>query len=93
VDDGRAEPVEVVDRLADALLVAGDRRRADHDRVAGTIFMRGWSRTASRESADIGSPCEPVVMITTSFGRILVDLLEPDHALLRDVRGSRVRVE
>ena len=35
VDDTRAATEKVVDRAVEQLLVAGDRRRAQHDRVPG----------------------------------------------------------
>ncbi len=38
--------------------------------VSPAAMRIGWSRPAIRDSADIGSPCEPVEISTTSLGGI-----------------------
>ena len=38
--------------------------------VSPAAILIGWSRPAIRDSADIGSPCEPVEISTTSPGGI-----------------------
>ena len=37
--------------------------------VSPSAMRIGWSRPAIRDSADIGSPCDPVEISTTSCGR------------------------
>ena len=46
----------------------GIRLEASTTVSPGSIAIRSWLRAAIRDSADIGSPCEPVEMITTWSG-------------------------
>ena len=89
--DGRAEPVEVVDRLADALFVAGDRRRADHDRVARVdLHARMVAHRHARERRHrlaLRARRDDHDLVR----RVFVDLLEPDHPLLRNVQVAELR--
>ena len=83
--DLAADVVEPVDRLVDGALVAGDRRRAEHDRVPRPEFdlrMIAIRHPAQRRR---GSPWEPVEMTTIFSSGPLVDLARRQQHPLRDV--------
>ncbi len=50
----------------------GIRLEASTTVSPGSIAIRSWLRAAIRDSADIGSPWEPVEMMTTWLGSKLV---------------------
>ena len=54
-------------------------------------LKKRFSPTASRDSADIGSPWEPVEMTQTSPGVEPVDVLDVDEGVRRGCRGGPAR--
>ena len=79
VHDVGAPAGQPVDHPVDRVLVAGDQRGRQHDGVARARCARVWSRWAIRDSADIGSPCEPVEISTICSWRQVVELLGVDE--------------
>ena len=67
VDDGRTPPGQPVDDAEDRVSLPGMSDLASTTVSPGSI-LTGWSRFAIRDSADSGSPCEPVEMSTTCSG-------------------------
>ena len=68
VHDRGAEPGQPVDHREHAGLVARDHRGGQDHRVPGPDPHCRWSPRAIRDSADSGSPCEPVEMSSTWSG-------------------------
>ena len=77
-----APAVQVVDHPSHRPLVAGDGVGADHHDVVLADAQPLVVPVAISESADIGSPCDPVEMTHISAGRHGVDVLDVDvHAV------------
>ncbi len=93
VDHVGADAIEVVDRLCDRLLVAGDRRRRDHDRVARhdlellVVAHREAAERRHRLALRTGRHHAHL------FGRVLVDVFEPDRQPLGDVEIAKLARE
>jgi len=62
--DLRTAAIEIVDDVCDGALVPRDGARGDDHDIAFSISICLCSPIDIRESAEEGSPCVPVVMIT-----------------------------
>ena len=67
----RAQPAQPVDHPVHGVLVARDQRTGQHHGVAGLQGDHRMFAIGHRDSADSGSPWEPVEISTTSWGRKL----------------------
>ena len=72
------------------LFIAGNDARGEHDGIALLDLACLWLSTAARESADMGSPCVPLIITQTFSGGKFFDLAGMDQQAVGHVKIAEV---